>query len=284
MLRSMLRVARCCLVVLVLPCVAAAQATMGPDDPGGGRKRVALSFGFFLPSYNTDLLVSVGDGTGTGVDLEDDLGFRASDSVIRFDGLFRLADRHHLGFSWLSLDRSSTKAIEEEITWEDVTFAAGAEVNAFFDFDMYDLHYRYTVLRNRKLDVGLGGGLSYMVFDFGASGWARISTDEEEMYFEASRETTVRVPVPAIGADARWELRRNLLLVGNIAYIKGSYDQQKARYSNLTGALLWFPWNNVGFGLMYNWFKVTYEDHSREFTGRFDYRYSGPVLSLSLAF
>ncbi len=35
---------------------------------------------------------------------------------------------------------------------------------------------------------------------------------------------------------------------------------------------------------MYNWFKVSCEDNAREFRGRFDYRYSGPVVALKLAF
>ncbi len=48
--------------------------------------------------------------------------------------------------------------------------------------------------------------------------------------------------------------------------------------------LIWYPWNNVGFGAMYNWFKITRQDESRDLRGRFDSRYSGPVVSLNLVF
>ncbi len=282
--RSFVRFPLAFLLGVLVPSGVFAQANMGPAGESGRVRRVGLSFGFFLPSYNTDLLVSGPDGDGTGVDLEDDLGFAASDAVFRFDGLLRLADRHHLGFSWITLDRDSSKVIEEEIAWDDVIFQLGSQVKAFFDFDIYKVHYRYTAFRRGTVDLGLGGGISYMSFHFGASGLARLAGEDEERYFEASRESNVDVPVPALGADVRWAIRPDLFLLGNIAYLRGSYDGRKARYSDTIVALIWYPWNNVGFGAMYNWFKITYQDESREFRGRFDYRYSGPVVSLNLVF
>ncbi len=266
------------------PATSAAQEAKEVPSPGAIHDRFVLSFGFFLPAFNTDARISSPDHEGTSVDLEDDLGFKANDSVFRFDGLFRISRRHQIGVSWFSLNRSTTKTIEKEIVWDEYIFNAGVNTRSRFDMDLYKIRYRYMVLQESRLELGIGGGISFMAFDFGLAGRARISSGGEDDFIEADWSQSPAFPVPAIGADVRWAILGNLFLGGDISYLQGSYDDQEARYSDVIVSLNWFPWRHVGFGVTYNWVKITYQDHGKHFTGRFDYRYSGAVIALNFIF
>jgi len=267
-----------------LPATSTAQEAKEVPSPGVIHDRFILSFGFFLPDYNTDARISSPDHEGTGVDLEKDLGFKADDSVFRFDGIFRISKRHQIGVSWFSLNRSTTKTIEKEISWDDYTFDVGVNIRGRFDMDLYKVRYRYMVIQRPRVELGIGGGMSYMAFDFGLAGKAWISEGDELESVEADWNKKPGFPVPSIGADIRWAILGNLFLSGDISYIRGSYDDQEARYSDMIAAINWFPWRNVGFGLMYNWVKIMYQDRGKYFTGRIDYRYAGPVVALNLIF
>ncbi|NOZ95971.1 MAG: hypothetical protein GXP47_14710 [Acidobacteria bacterium] len=271
-------------ILLAIPATAAAQVFKDVPSIGAIQDRVVLSFGFFLPSFNTDARIDSADGDGTGVDLEDDLGFKANDSVFRFDGLYRLSRRHQIGLSIFKLDRSSTKTIEDQIVWDDLIFDVGVDVRAHFNLDVYKLQYRYLALQGSRLAVGVGGGLNLMELDFGLRGQARIAGDGQEGNVERTWSTSPLIPVPSVGATVRWAILGNLFLGGSVDYLKGSYDRQEARYSDLLFSLHWFPFKNVGFGVMYDVVKITYQDNGNRFRGRFDYRYSGPVLSVNVIF
>ncbi len=271
-------------VALVVSATATAQTLKEVPSIGTIQDRVILAFGFFLPSFNTDVQINSGNGNGTGVDLEDDLGFKADESVFRFDGLYRVSRRHQVGFSVFRLDRNSTKNIEEQIVWDDLIFDVGVDVKGHFNVDVYKLQYRYLVLQGSLLAVGIGGGLNLMEFDFGLQGQARIAGNGQEGIAERTWCTSPLVPVPSLGATVRWAIAGNLFLGGSIDYLQGSYGRHEARYSDLLFSLNWFPFKNVGFGVIYDMVKITYQDKGDRFRGRFDYRYSGPVLSLNIIF
>jgi len=273
-------------LALLFSATATAQEQVQKKVPSIGviQDRFLFSLGFFLPAFNTEARIDSADHDGTGVDLEDDLGFKADDSVFRFDGLYRISRRHQIGFSYFKLDRSSTKNIEEQIIWDDLVFDVGADLKATFNVDVYKVHYRYLVLQGSRLAFGIGGGLNFMDFEFGVQGQARLVGDDQEETFEGSSNTNTLIPVPSVGATVRWAILGNLFLGGSIDYLRGSFDEQMARYSDLLVSLNWFPFKNVGFGLMYDMVKITYEDHGNAFRGRFDYRYSGPVLAVNIIF
>ena len=109
-MRRLHRTVTVLLVVAVLfPFTTMAQEKKEIPSIGDIHDRWLLSLGVFLPYYNTDAQINSPNDNGTGVDLEDDLGFKANDSVVRFDGLFRISRRHQVGFAWFRLDRASMK-------------------------------------------------------------------------------------------------------------------------------------------------------------------------------
>ena len=40
----------------------------------------------------------------------------------------------------------------------------------------------------------------------------------------------------------------------------------------------------MGFAAFYDFFKIKYEDHGNEFTGRIDYQYKGPGMRVNFIF
>ncbi len=270
-------------MVLALPAaVLAGDAEI--ESPGAIHDRFTIGVGFFLPSFNTNALVSSPDIPGSGVDFEDDLGFKADDSVFRLDGRWRIAGKHNLAFSYLSLKRDSSREIWKEIHWEDLIFDVGVKLSGKFDYSVYKVVYQYQIIRNETWELGVGGGLSFMDFSFGVAGEARVVGEDVDETRQASWEKSIFIPVPALTVNASWAVMPNLYLSGLAEYLSGSYDKQKASYSDLNFSLTWYPWKNVGFAVFYDFFKIKYEDHGKEFTGRIDYSYKGPGVRVNFIF
>jgi len=256
----------------------------GVQSPGSIHDRFTIGLGFFLPSFNTNALVSSPDIPDSGVDFEDDLGFKADDSVFRFDGRWRISGKHNLAFSYLSLKRDSNKEIQREISWEDLIFDVGVKLSGKFDYSLYKVVYQYQFVQNETWELGVGGGMSFMDFRFGVAGEARVAGEDMDETRQASWEKSFLFPVPALTINASWAVMPNLYLSGLAEYLAGSYDKQKAAYSDLNFSLTWYPWKNVGFAVFYDFFKIKYEDYGKEFTGRIDYRYKGPGFRVNLIF
>ena len=256
----------------------------GAESPGAIHDRFTIGLGFFLPSYNTNTLVSAPEIPGSGVDLEDDLGFKADDSVFRLDGRWRISGRHNLAFTYLSLQRGSDKEIQTEIHWEDLVFDVGVRLRGNFDVDLYKVVYHYQLIQNETWEMGVGAGVSFIDFRFGVAGEARVVGGDVDETRQASWEKSVLVPVPALNVNASWALLPNLYLSGLAEYLRGSYDGKEAIYSDMNFAVTWYPWKNVGFAAFYDFFKIMYQDNGQDFTGRVDYRYKGPGLRVNFVF
>jgi len=281
---SRLRLFRVLIPVMVFLVTSPAFSGDTITGPGGIRDHFTLSLGFFFPFYGTDLKVNSMDHGGTPVDFENDLGFKTDDSVFRFDGRWRMTEHQALEFAYFTMDRSSHKAIDHEIEWEDYVFNVGVELSGQFDVDVYKIQYRYYFIEKENYEIGAGAGLSIMDFSFGLSGEATLVGEGLDETVDAEWKESVLLPIPALALNARWAIKDNLFLCGSGEFLKGSYDGQEATYSDVYFSIDWYPWKNVGIGLLYDFVKIYYGDKGHDFRGRIDYKYNGPVLKVDFIF
>ncbi len=89
--------------------------------------------------------------------------------------------------------------------------------------------------------------------------------------------------MPAIGAQFRYTLLPGFLASARVRGVGATIDNIKASSLQWRAALDYYPWKNVGFGAAYDYMDISIEKQADR-TTELDYKYSGPMVYLSLVF
>jgi hypothetical protein len=141
------------------------------EDPTGDRFGIAV--GAFFPKLDTVIRVDDADGNlGTTIDFETSLGMDKSNNLPTIRGYYRFNEKHRINFGYFDLERSGLGVSDVEIRFGDVTFPANLPLNSFFDIEVFDLSYGYTLIHTEKWDLEASVGLSLQKIGIGIQGAA----------------------------------------------------------------------------------------------------------------
>ena len=236
--------------------------------------RWSFQLGAYYPKADTTVrLNSTAGGFGTEVSFEDDLGFSTSKTVPWFLGSVRLGERWKIEAEYLTLHRSSTRAVSRTITWGDQVFAIGTVVGAEFDSDIYRLSGGYSFIKSNQAEVGVALGLHLTDFtaSLGATGIGAQTGD-------------ALAPLPTVGLYGAYAFTPKWLVSARFDYFSLNYNEYYGELTNFTLGVDYRFSRHFGVGLGYR--HVDYELNSTKprFTGHVNYQMSGPVLYLSASF
>ena len=79
----------------------------GNAQPTTGGERAGIIVGAFITDRQSTTRLDSNDGSGTEINLEDDLGLESSTSVGRLGGYVWLGKRHRLDGAYFNMNRSS---------------------------------------------------------------------------------------------------------------------------------------------------------------------------------
>lgn len=196
--------------------------------------------GAFFASLDDKVQVGVG-GVGVTIDVEETLGMEAQNTSFRVGGSYRIGEerRHRVDLEYFYFNRDSNKTLNKEIILDNVTYSAGTNVDATFNFQIVKAAYSYSFFQDDRMDLAASIGLFVMPlkFEVTATGAGGKKT---ELDFTA--------PLPVLGLRGdfaitpKWFLRTKL----EFFYLE---------YQNFTGSLMdtniaveYNPWKNWGFG------------------------------------
>ena len=255
------------LVVLLAPMAAHAQTDL--DD------RFSISLGGFISDWGTKTrLDSDTLGLGTIIDFEDDLGLDASDTTFRVDGYFRFNDRHRLDLSVFDLSRNSSKAIQKDIQFGDVTFVIDKVIDAKSDLSVYKLAYTYSFLRRDRGSLGVSAGL--YVAD------ARFNLSEQNRGQAEQRGITA--PLPVFGLRGDYLLNDRFTLRGSAEFFALEYDDVDGSISDFFVSVDYQMTDHTALGLGYNYVSIDADASRTDFSGSLDWSYDGALLFLKFDF
>lgn len=270
------------IMLIILPQTALAQ-----DEAQGGKswEKFGANLGVFFSSLDSSL--SVGAGVGVEIDVEEVLGLESSSSVFRADTLWRFSKnrRHRLDLTWFSFRRSGDRVLSEDITIDDengneITIPAGQSVNSYFNLDIYELAYSYSIVQDDRLDLAAGLGLYIMPIDFGIKAAGVIEN-------EGTARFTAPLPVVSLRMDVAlapdWFIRTG----GQVFYLE--YEEFTGSVVEFRGALEYNPWEHVGIGLGFDTFGIRIEADGEDWPeidlkGKVNFNYAGIQLYLRYFF
>ncbi len=276
-MRQIIKCAILCLGGLLVLSTAYANEENIEQNPW---EKVAFSFGGFIANTNTSF--RLGADAGVDIDVEELLGLESTNTVFRFDGLWRFTEnrKHRMNLSWFSLRRSGEKTIGQDIEilqkdGEDfTTISDGSKVESYFNLDIYQLAYSYSFLQDDRIDVAAQLGLHVMPIEFGLKATGFVD-EEGEAKFTA--------PLPTVGfrmdiaLTPKWFVRTGI----QIFYLE--YQQFKGSILASQGAIEYVPWKHFGIGIGVDSFQIRAEakgeDYPRvDLNGSMEFSYVGLQL------
>lgn len=246
--------------------------------------RFYLDIGAYLPSIDTTLRVDRADGSGTLIDLEDDLDY--DDSTVLPYGMmnFRLGERWHIEAEYFAIDRDKTAVIDRDIQIGDEIFEADVTVKSNFDTDVYRLGVGYSFMKRPSTELGATLGVHVTTFDF--------SIRTEGVFDLVSEKVETFAPLPTLGVYGYHAFSPKWLLQGRADVFSLDYDDYSGSLINLNLGLEYQVARHLGLGAGYRYVDLeltsektlTAGSASDDFRGEFNYHYSGPTLYMSFSY
>lgn len=256
----------------LLMALAAVSAQAGVSvDESKVLDRWKFRIGGFLTGLDTKLRLDspAGQGEGTTISLEDDLGFDSSVSVPRLNLAFIIGKRHEISAGYFETDRDSTTTLQREIEWEDEVFPINIGVGAFYTTSFFNVAYTYYFYSSETTALGVTGGLvlANLSAGLGVAAIGQGVTVEEDIGTD--------VPVPQLGFSVNHYLGKRFVLNGLLTYIGFNLDDWEGSVATALLAVEHRTWKNFGFGLGYSYSNYDIDALSRDFLGKFEYTIDG---------
>lgn len=176
-------------------------------------------------SLGSTVRIDGGEGQGTEVDAEDDLGLARTKFQPRFALRWRPGRRHELEVGYQFARRSGEKVITKDFEYGDTTFTAGLRVRSEFETDQAFLNYRFAIMAKEKTQLGLAVGLGAVLLGTSIDALAGIASGSEadSVAYTASGDFTG--PTASLGGYGRFVLGTSWYLEADLRAVKVAIDR-----------------------------------------------------------
>jgi len=268
------------LVLLTLGSLPASAA--GPDPE---TDRFNLSLGTYFVSFDTSAQLSPSGGAGTVLDMEEALGLDDRRADVRLDGYWRFSKRHRIDWGLYTSSRKGTRVLDEEIVWNDVTYAADATIASKYWLYYLKAAYRFAFVRDDRAEVGLSAGLATMQLGAELSGDGTVTENGAPSQVGFVREKKdVLAPVPVVGLYGSFVIRDGLFFRPSAEFFSFSAAGMQGSLVDARMTVDWFFTERWGVGLGFARTKIDYEDEEADPEVKLGAAYQGGVLYFSYAF
>jgi len=250
---------RFCLIVVALATMTGALST--PAAAQLYDEKWTLNFGGELSTFSSKAqLDSEETGTGTEINLEEDLRLDERKSNLRFEGAYRFSRKHQVAIGFSQRVRKNTHILDRDIEWGGVTYPVEAEVRTRLANSLFSARWKYSLLAHDAVEGGFSLGLSSFWLSASIAGEGQMSGGEVEY---ESKKSDVVAPIPVVGLFLNWAMSRHAVLRVSGDYFSATYQGHDGTLTEAAVALDVMPWENVGLGLAYNWSSLEYTSGER---------------------
>lgn len=237
----------------------------------------------YWPDVNTTVSVAGPNGVvGAKIDMESDLDLTDRKTLPAFQAGARFGERWSLIGEYYGLDRSGTVAgIGRDITFDDVTYSAGASISSSFDTKVYRAAVGYAFLKRDKLELGASLGLHVTQFKVTLAGQGHVGNAAVQSEL---RKRDALAPLPTLGLYGAYQITPRLMLGGRVDYLSLKVGDYDGRLTNTEARLSYRLFRNVGVGAAYRYVDYDLNIDKPHWQGEVAYKFKGPALFLSAVF
>lgn len=231
---------------------------------------IAFHVGMYLPTISTQLSVNPAGGTGSTVNLEQDLGLSDRTSSPILDINWRFAQHHRLEFMYFELLRTSTKVIDREIILGGQTYPINTTVTSKMRNQIGALTYYYSLMQSSKYEFALGLGVHNTIFKPSLSSSAgTIATSKR-----------LDVPLPVLAIKGNMQLGEKWTGAASGKWFGMQLGDIYGGLTVLNIGATYFMTKNWGIEAAYSSNRYKFDITRPDWNGNLNITYSGPQLSL----
>ena len=266
---------------VLLLAAAPARAQFPGDTPDNFRLRL----GGIFANIDSTVKLSTPALPGTEVNLSD-LGLAADHkTTFRGDGYWNFAGRSYLDFGYVDYTVSGSNTLTQDINVDGVIYKAGASVNTETRSRFIYGAYRYGIVRNEAVHLGLSLGVSYTTLRGTISATAGVTRPDGTIIVGGqTKEEEISAPVPLAGLDLEFRVAGPVTLGMRVRAVGANIDKYSGSWIEAAATLSWYLSRNFGVGGAYEYHKILVEKKSSGDEFRVDQRYEGPRAFLLLTF
>jgi hypothetical protein len=264
------------LLIFSLTIVAAAPAAEAADGSEAWRKdRFYLGLGFYRPNMDTRIRINDANTgiSGTLLNLEDDLDLNDRKSQITLDAHFRFAKRHAVEFEYVKLKRTDESNVGFVIDYDGRVIDISEDVETTFNTEVYRLAYRFSFINSEKMELSAAVGLHVTDLKIG------LNVVGEEADFN-----DVTAPLPTLGGAWKYHFNDQWTFHIRGEWLDIKIDNVNGKLTSGLAEVSWFPAKHFGVSLGYNIWDLSVTATRNDLTGRVEYKYDGPKLTLKTRF
>jgi hypothetical protein len=261
------------LLFFVMLSTGLASSGFASDDVGSGpgKDRFKVYLGGYFPASNTNVKVDIGDNE---IDLEKVLGLSDNSSIFRLDGYWRFAKKHRLAFAYYSLNRDTSKYLEDTFNFDDKEWTVGALVATDLSLDFYQIKYLYSFFQGEKWEIAGSLGGYWVKADLDV--FAAASVNNATIVGQQTSES-VEGPLPLIGLTFDYYITPKWLATVKGGYFQLSIDDIDGKLANIGASVEYQLTKYFGLGLGYDYFEIEVKSDSSGDVdiSKIDYKYHG---------
>jgi hypothetical protein len=257
-------------------CLASPAAAQALDD------KYWVEVSGYFPSIDTSVSVSRPGSPGSDIDFESDLGIDKHETLPAVYGGVRLGERFIVAGEYYGLDRSGSRTLSRDITFDGATYPASAQVDSKFRSDIFRVTVGYVFIRSETAELGAAVGLHATNFDFKVNGDARVGAGPGVTTERRGRDFVA--PLPTLGAFGTFELTPKVILSGRADYMSLKVGDYDGGVTNAQASIAYRFNPTFSAGVAYRYVAYDLDVDKTRFTAKVDYDFSGPSVFLRMGF
>lgn len=245
------------------------------QDETWRKDRFMVGFGMYQPNFDTKIRVdeSTTGISGTLLNLEKDLDLSDRETQVTLDAHFRFARRHAIEFDWVDLKRKDESTVLFGIDYDGDFIGINEDVTTTFNTEIIRLAYRFSFINNEKMELSGSVGLHVTDLKLGLN----VIGEEEEF-------NDITAPLPTLGVAWKYHFNEQWTFHIGGEWLSLKIDNVKGDLFSGVAEVTWYPFDNFGASLGYDVWDLGVTATKNTLTGKVDYKFDGPKLTLRARF
>jgi hypothetical protein len=237
-----------------------------------------IVLGGFYPRKEFKVSVD-GESSRQGIDFDRDAAVIDSETTAMLDFRWRFGEKWSVAGQYYATRDDGQAVLQEDITWGDNVLQAGSNVGAGADLDLFRAFVGREFFTDEDYhEFGLGAGLHWL--QLGAFIEGEMFINDETQGFRRE-SVTADLPLPNIGMWYWRSLSPRWLLTTRLDWFSASIDEYSGSLWNAGVGINYQPWDHVGFGLSWQFFRVDLDIDKSTWQGTAELQQDGPALTVN---